>query len=49
MEQLTSGVSNETALIIERFFWLCLGVFLGLAIVRSLIRGLNENKNIKNN
>tara|TARA_Y100001968_G_scaffold149075_1_gene136307 strand:- start:311 stop:523 length:213 start_codon:yes stop_codon:yes gene_type:complete len=45
MEQLTYGVGNPTALLIERIFWLALGVFLGLAIITSLIRRLNENKN----
>ncbi len=42
MEQLTDGVSHPTALLIERFFWLGLGGFLGLAIINSLIRGTSE-------
>tara|TARA_Y100001968_G_scaffold307231_1_gene324874 strand:- start:273 stop:485 length:213 start_codon:yes stop_codon:yes gene_type:complete len=46
MEQLPNGVSNTTVILIERIFWLGLGVFLGLAIVGSLIRRLNENKKI---
>ena len=46
MEQLNDAVGNPTALLIERFFWLGIGGFLGLAIITSLIRGLNEsNKN----
>tara|TARA_Y100001968_G_C18919700_1_gene509191 strand:+ start:244 stop:378 length:135 start_codon:yes stop_codon:yes gene_type:complete len=44
MEQLTNGVSNPTAILIERIFWLGLGGFLGLAIVSSLIRELIEKK-----
>ena len=44
MEQLTNGVSNPTAILIERIFWLGLGAFLGLAIIRSLIRELIEKK-----
>ena len=40
MEQLTDGVSNPTAILIERIFWLGLGGFLGLAIISSLIREL---------
>ena len=42
MEQLTDGVSNQTAILIERIFWLGLGGFLGLAIISSLIRELVE-------
>ena len=45
MEQLSYVVGNPTALLIERIFWLVLGAFLGVAIISSLIRGLNENKN----
>ena len=44
MDQLTDGVSNPTAILIERIFWLGLGGFLGLAIISSLIRGLIKNK-----
>ena len=44
MEQLNDAVGNPTALLLERFFWLGLGGFLGLAIITSLIRGLNEAK-----
>ena len=44
MEQLTDGVSNPTAILIERIFWLGLGGFLGLAIISSLIRGLSEKE-----
>ncbi len=44
MEQVTNAVGNSTALLIERFFWLGIGVFLGLAIIKSFIRGLKENK-----
>tara|TARA_Y100001968_G_scaffold176144_1_gene161416 strand:+ start:198 stop:503 length:306 start_codon:yes stop_codon:yes gene_type:complete len=44
MEQLTDAVGNPTALMIERFFWLGLGGFLGLALITSLIRGLNERE-----
>ena len=45
MDQLTEAIGNPTFLLIERIFWLVLGVFLGLAIITSLIRGLNERKN----
>ena len=43
MEQVTDLVGNPTALVIERIFWLGLGGFLGLAIITSLIRGINES------
>ena len=45
MEYVTNAIGNPTALLIERIFWLGLGGFLGLSIISSLIRGLNENKN----
>ena len=45
MEQISYAVGNPTALLIERIFWLFLGVFLGLAIITSIIKGLNQNKN----
>ena len=45
MEQLSDAIGNPTALLIERIFWLALGGFLGLAIITSLIRGLNEKRN----
>ena len=44
MEQVTDVIGNPTALLIERFFWLGIGGFLGLAIVTSLINGFNERK-----
>ena len=45
MEQINDVVvGNPTALLIERIFWLGLGGFLGLAIISSLIRGLNKSK-----
>ena len=45
MEQVTDAIGNPTALLIERIFWLGLGVFLGLAITTSFLRGLKERKN----
>ena len=45
MEQITDAIGNPTALLIERIFWLGLGAFLGLAIITSLLRGLQEGKN----
>jgi len=45
MEQLTDGLGNPTALLIERIFWLALGGYFVLAIISSMIKGLNENKN----
>ena len=45
MEQVTDAIGNPTALLIERIFWLGIGAFLGLAIITSLIRGLNVGKN----
>ena len=39
---VTIAIGNPTALLIERIFWLGLGLFLGLAIITSLIRGLTE-------
>ncbi len=43
MENVTEVIGNPTALLIERIFWIGIGVFLGLAIVTSIIKGLNEN------
>ena len=48
MEQLNDAVGYPTALLLERFFWLGLGGFLGLAIITSLIRSLNEVKSNPN-
>ena len=45
MAQVAEAIGNPTALIIERIFWLSLGVFLGLAIITSLIRELIQKKN----
>ena len=45
MEQVTDAIGNPTALLIERIFWLGLGVFLGLAVISSFLRGLKEGKN----
>ena len=42
MEQVTDAVANQTALLVERIFWLGLGAFFGLAIVTSFLRGLKE-------
>ena len=42
MEQVTDAVANQTALLVERIFWLGLGAFFGLAIITSLLRGLKE-------
>ena len=47
MEQVTNTVGNPTTLLLERFFWLGLGGFLGLSILTSLVRGLKEKKNEK--
>ncbi len=44
MEPVTE-IGNSTALIVERIFWLGLGVFFGLAIISSFLRGLKEGKN----
>ena len=45
MEQVTDAIGNPTTLLVERIFWLGLGAFLGLAIITSFFRGLNEGKN----
>ena len=45
MEQVTDAVANQTALLVERIFWLGLGAFFGLAIITSLLRGFKESKN----
>ena len=44
MEQVTEALGNPTALLIERIFWIGLGGFLGLAIITSVLRGINESK-----
>ena len=46
MEQVTDAIGNPISLLIERLFWLGLGGFLGVAIITSVLRGLNESKNI---
>ena len=43
MEQASQLVGNPLTLLIERFFWLCLGCFLSATILRTLIQGLNRN------
>ena len=45
MEHVTDAIGNPAALLVERFFWLGLGGFLGLAIITSFLRGLKEGKN----
>ncbi len=45
MEQVTDSIGNPTALLLERFFWLGLGGFFGLAIITSFLRGIKERKN----
>tara|TARA_Y100001968_G_scaffold35626_1_gene27285 strand:- start:1595 stop:1807 length:213 start_codon:yes stop_codon:yes gene_type:complete len=45
MDLVTDSVGNPTALLVERVFWLGLGVFLGLAIITSSFRALKEGKN----
>ena len=44
MNQLTDAIGNPTALLVERIFWFGLGVFFGLALITSLLRGLKERK-----
>ena len=43
MEQASQLVGNPLTLLIERFFWLGLGCFLGATILRTLIQGLKRN------
>ena len=45
IKQLTTAIENPTSLMIERIFWLGLGVFLVLAIMTSLFRAFKESKN----
>ncbi len=47
MEQVTDAIGNPTTLLFERFFWLGLGAFFGLALLTSLLRGLKESKHKK--
>ena len=47
MEQVTHAIGNPTALLIERIFWLGLGVFLVLALITSLLRGGSNESNNK--
>ena len=44
MEQISELVGNPISLLIERIFWLGIGVFLGLALLISVIRSLKDNK-----
>ena len=45
MDRLNDVVmANPTLLLLERLFWLGLGVFLTLTLITSFIRGLNERK-----
>ena len=41
----TDVIGNPSLLLFERLFWLGLGGFLSLAIMKSLLRGLKESKN----
>ena len=45
MEQVSDAIGNPIALLAERIFWLGLGLFLGLTIISSFLRGLKEGKN----
>ena len=47
MENLTNAIGNPTSLLIERIFWLGLGLFLGLGIITSVIRGLTAGNKKK--
>ena len=45
MEAVTDSVGNPLTLLIERFFWLGLGGFFGLAVITSVIRTIKEKQN----
>ena len=45
MEHSTDAIGNPTALLIERFFWLGLGVFLAIAIINSFLKGIKVRTN----
>ena len=44
MEQVIDAIGNPIALLIERFFWLGLGGFFGLALITSFLKGLKQGK-----
>ena len=46
MEHVTEAIGNPMSLLIERVFWLGIGGFLVVSIITSVLRGLNESKNI---
>tara|TARA_Y100001968_G_scaffold248627_1_gene233200 strand:+ start:530 stop:655 length:126 start_codon:yes stop_codon:yes gene_type:complete len=41
MEKVTDITGSQKALLVEKIFWIGIGVFIGLAIISSLIRGFN--------
>ena len=45
MESATGLIGNPLTLIIERIFWLSLGIFFGLALIKSVIRTIKERDN----
>ena len=45
MEQVTEAIGIQTAVLVERIFWLGLGGFLGLALITSILRGFKESQN----
>ncbi len=48
MEQVTDVMGNPAALLIERFFWLGLGVFFSIAIITSFNSGSHKRIKINN-
>tara|TARA_Y100001968_G_C18793414_1_gene452271 strand:+ start:175 stop:375 length:201 start_codon:yes stop_codon:yes gene_type:complete len=49
MEQVTDAIVNPTALLIERLFWLGLGGFFWVAIIRGLKERKNKKKTVSPN
>ena len=49
MEQVTDVIGNPTTILIERVFWLALGGFFGLALLKSVFRKIREDSVRTNN
>tara|TARA_Y100001968_G_scaffold46118_1_gene36241 strand:- start:545 stop:709 length:165 start_codon:yes stop_codon:yes gene_type:complete len=45
MDLVINSIGNPTSILIERIFWLCLGGFLVVTLMTSVLKGLKESKN----
>jgi len=45
MENVNDLIGNPISLLIERVFWLLMGIFLMVTMITSIIRSQKDNKN----